>query len=261
MPCWLGSCRSTSDARVTSSPTPRPVPPPPGPAPAPRRRRGVGPFSLRQVAGALGVVVVAAVVLTIATAPLGSTAPGLPNPAASAYLLGSPIPGLRVGDLAPELAGTSSDGSTFVLADLDGNPIRLADLRGRAVWINFWASWCPPCQAETPILREIDEGYRDRGLSLVAVQVQQTVDDGLAYADRYGLEYAIGADVSAAVFRTYRVFALPTQFFIDPDGVIRAVVNGPLDLAGASALVESILPGEVSPGPSASDLVAPSPTP
>jgi peroxiredoxin len=190
----------------------------------------------------LGVVVVAAVVLTLATAPLGSTTPGLPNPAASAYLLGSPIPGLRVGDLAPELEGTLDDGSPFTLTNLDGEPIRLADLRGRAVWLNFWASWCPPCQAETPILREMDERFRDRGLTLIAVQVQQTVEDGRRYAATYGLEYAIGADVSAAIFRTYRVYALPTQFFIDPGGVIRAVVNGPLDLAGATGLVESILP-------------------
>ena len=226
---------------------------------APRRRRGVGPFSLRQVAGALGVVVIAAIVLTVATAPLGSTTPGLPNPAASAYLLGSPIPGLRVGDLAPELAGTASDGSAFVLTDLDGNPIRLADLRGRAVWVNFWASWCPPCQSETPILREMDERYRDRGLTLVAVQVQQTVEDGLAYADRYGLEYAIGADVSAAVFRTYRVYALPTQFFIDADGVIRAVINGPLDLDAATRLVESILPAAGRPDPPSSVDASPSP--
>jgi thiol-disulfide isomerase/thioredoxin len=226
---------------------------------APRRRRGVGPFSLRQVAGALGVVVVAAIVLTVATAPLGSTTPGLPNPAASAYLLGSPIPGLRVGDLAPELAGTAGDGSAFVLTDLDGAPIRLADLRGRAVWVNFWASWCPPCQSETPILREMDERYRDRGLTLVAVQVQQTVEDGLAYADRYGLRYAIGADVSAAVFRTYRVYALPTQFFIDADGVIRAVINGPLDLDAATRLVESILPAVGSPDPPSSVGASPSP--
>lgn len=177
-----------------------------GPAPplGRRRRRGVGPFSLRQVAGALGVVIAAAFVLTVATAPLGSTTPGLPNPAASAYLLRSPIPGLRVGDLAPELGGTATDGSAFTLTDLEGNPIRLAALRGRAVWINFWASWCPPCQAETPILREMDERYRDRGLTLVAVQVQQTVEDGRRYASTCGLEYAIGADVSAAVFRTYR---------------------------------------------------------
>ncbi|MEO8207411.1 MAG: TlpA disulfide reductase family protein [Chloroflexota bacterium] len=206
------------------------------------RRRGIGPFSLRQVAGALGAVVVSAILLTIATAPLGSTTPGLPNPAASAYQLRSPIPGLQVGDLAPELTGTADDGSPFALTDLDGHPITLTTLRGRAVWINFWASWCPPCQFETPTIRAIDQQYRDRGLTIVAIQVQQTVEDGRDYAARYGLEYTIGADVSAAVFRTYRVFALPTQFFVDPEGVIQAVINGPVDQAAARALIETMLP-------------------
>jgi peroxiredoxin len=86
---------------------------------------------------------------------------------------------------------------------------------------------------------------------LVGVQVQQTVEDGRRYADTYDLQYVIGADVSAAVFRTYRVYALPTQFFIDPDGVIRAVINGPLDEVGAARLIESILP-EQPPGNSPS---------
>jgi peroxiredoxin len=209
----------------------------------------VGPFSFRQVAGVLGGVIVAAVVLTFATAPLGSTTPGLPNPGASAYLLGSPIPGLHVGDQAPELSGTLADGSTFQLSDLDGRPIRLADLRGRGVWINFWASWCPPCQAETPTLRAMDERYRARGLTIVAIQVQQTTDDGRQYAGRYGLKYTIGQDVSAAVFHQYRVFALPTQFFIDPTGIIRAVVNGPLNDASAASLVQAILPVAPSGSP------------
>ncbi len=192
---------------------------------------------------------ITAIVLTLATAPLGSTTPGLPNPVASAYQLRSPIPGLRVGDLAPELTGTTDDGSSFSLTDLDGKPVRLADLRGRAIWINFWASWCPPCQAETPTIRSMDEKYRDLGLTIVAIQVQQTVEDGRAYADRYGLQFTIGADVSAAVFRTYRVFALPTQFFVDPEGVIRTVVNGPLDDASAASLIEAILPSGAAPAP------------
>lgn len=228
---------------------PRPTEPERRPAP----RRGIGPFSLRQISLALGAVVIAAVVITIATAPLGSTTPGLPNPVASAYQLGSPIPGLQVGHLAPELTGTADDGSAFQLTDLAGKPLTLASLRGRAVWINFWASWCPPCQSETPTLRAMDEEYASRGLTLIAIQVQQTVDEGNSYAARYGLKFAIGADVSAAVFRTYHVYALPTQFFIDPEGVIRAVVNGPLDRTSASHLIESILPATppgVTPGAS-----------
>jgi peroxiredoxin len=94
----------------------------------------------------------------------------------------------------------------------------------------------------------MDERYRDRGLTIVAVQVQQTADDGREYASRYGLRFAIGQDVSAAVFHQYRVFALPTQFFIDQSGIIRAVVNGPLGDAAAASLIQAILP----PAPSGS---------
>ena len=216
------------------------------------RRRGVGPFSLRQVTIAILVVMGTAVVLTLATVPLGSTMPGPPVPEPSAFLIGSPIPGLSVGNLAPELEGDSPKGHVG-LTDLNGTPIRLADLRGKAVWINFWASWCPPCQFETPTIRALDAKYRDRGLVIVAVQVQQTVDAGRDYANRYGLTYAIGADVTGAIFHTYHVFALPTQFFIGPDGVLRQVVNGPLSEERASQLVESILPAAPpasSPAPS-----------
>jgi len=223
------------------------------------RRRGVGPFSLRQVTIAILVVMGTALVLTLATVPLGSTRPGPPVPEPSAFLIGSPIPGLSVGNLAPELEGDSPKGHVG-LTDLNGTPIRLADLRGKAVWINYWASWCPPCQFETPTVRAMDAKYRDRGLVIVAVQVQQTVEAGRDYANRYGLTYAIGADVTGAIFHTYHVFALPTQFFVDPNGVLRQVVNGPLSEERASQLIESILPpGSSSPpapasssGPSAS---------
>jgi len=243
------------EAAPDSAPEPE-LEPQPEPAPAqPFRRRGVGPFSLRQVTIAILVVMGTAIVLTLATVPLGSTEPGLPVPDPSAFLIGSPIPGLSVGDLAPELEGAGPDG-TVQLADLDGTPTRLSDLRGKAVWINFWASWCPPCQFETPTIRAMDDKYRDRGLAIVAVQVQQTVDAGREYAQRYGLRYTIGADVTGAVFHTYHVFALPTQFFIDPNGVLRQVVNGPLSDTRASQLIESILPASAPAGPSA----APSPT-
>src|SRR4029078_7651841 len=97
---------------------------------------------------------------------------------------------------APTRADLGDSGATVQLTDLDGNAVRLADLRGKVVWLNFWASWCPPCQSETPLLRKMDQAYRDRGLALIGVQVQQTVADGQRYVQTYGLGYRIGADVS-----------------------------------------------------------------
>jgi peroxiredoxin len=228
----------------------------PTPEPPPRpRRRGVGPFSLRQVTVAVIALMGTAILGTLATRPIASLVPHLPVPDPSAFLIGSPEPGLRPGDLAPELEGETASGHVQ-LFDLDGNPVRLADLRGKVVWLNFWASWCPPCQYETPTIRTLDERYRDRGLAVIGVQVQQIVDDGRAYADRYDLEYTIGADVTGAIYHTYKVFALPTQFFIDPNGVVRQVINGPLTEARATQLIESLLP----PAPSAPS-PAPSPSP
>jgi peroxiredoxin len=194
---------------------------------------------------AFGVVVVAIVVLVAVTTPLGDTGggPGTVDPRPTQYIIGpAPEEGLQPGDLAPEFEVTLDDGSTYELTDLDGRPIRLADLRGKAVWINFWASWCPPCQQETPIIREMADRYRDAGLVVVAIAVQETEPaDIRAYAEQYQLDYTIGFDASGHIYRLYRVFGLPTQFFIRPDGVI-ASVGKTVDEASAVAAIEAILP-------------------
>jgi peroxiredoxin len=212
-----------------------------------REKHGlVGPFTGRQLAVAAMVVVAVAIGLVIATTPLGSVNPTPPgDPRATPYILGpAPAQGLRPGDVPPELQLTAADGTKTPFKDLGGNPISLADLKGKAVWINFFASWCPPCQSETPVLRDIAERYRDRGLEVVGISVQETnADDVRAYADRYQLGYTIGADLTGELFRDYRLWGLPTQFFVGPDGVIRSVVLAPLTEAGAAAQVEAILPG------------------
>ena len=226
----------------------------PGFSHKPERHGVVGPFSGRQLVAAFASIVVAVVVLVAITTPLngGNDGPGTVDPRATSYLIGSPPPeGLHVGASAPEFTVPLADGSTYQLADLDGNPIRLADLRGKAVWINFWTTWCPPCQSEVPILRDISARYRDRGLELIAISVQETSPaDVRAYADRYQLGYTIGFDGSGAIFHEYKAYGLPTQVFIDPNGVIRSIVGAPLDTAGAIAQVEAILPAVV-PGTSA----------
>jgi peroxiredoxin len=86
------------------------------------------------------------------------------------------------------------------------------------------------------------ERYRDAGLAVVAIAVQETSRaDIRAYAERYDLGYTIGFDASGHVYREYRVFGLPTQFFIRPDGVI-ASVGKTVDEAAAVAAIEAILP-------------------
>jgi cytochrome c biogenesis protein CcmG, thiol:disulfide interchange protein DsbE len=205
----------------------------------PETRRGlVGPFTGRQLATALVVVVVAALVLVVATQPLvgPGPSPAPVDPRATQYVIGSAGEGLHVGDRAPELEITGPDGSPAPLLDLDGKPVRLADLRGHPVWINFWASWCPPCQAETPTIRDTAAAYAPQGLEVVGISVQEaTEDDVRAYAAKYGLGYTVAADLTGDVFRRYRVFGLPTQYFLDETGVIRSIVQGPVTPESAAS--------------------------
>jgi cytochrome c biogenesis protein CcmG, thiol:disulfide interchange protein DsbE len=211
-----------------------------------RERHGlIGPFGGRQLAILAVAVVVVAVGLVVVTTPLGRTGPPSPNdPKATQYVFDPKASiGVRPGEIAPELSVPLPDGTTYQLTDLDGQPVRLADLRGKAVWINFWASWCPPCQSETPVIRDLAERYASRGLDVIGISVQETsLDDVRAYATRYQLGYTIATDLSGYIFRLYRPPGLPTQVFIGPDGAIRSVVLAPLTEADATAQIEAILP-------------------
>jgi peroxiredoxin len=144
------------------------------------------------------------------------------------------------------------------LTDLDGRAVRLADLRGKGIWINFWASWCPPCQSETPVVRDVADRFRDRGLVVIGISVQETsVANVAAYAARYQLGYTVAADVTGDIYRLYRPPGLPTSIFIGPDGAVRSFVLAPLREADAVAQVEAILPPTPSPSSSWSPSVRP----
>ncbi len=220
----------------------------------PRPAGLVGPFSGRQLVTAALVVIGVGLGLFVATLPIAPAAPAGPLDARpTQYAIGPAQVGLSVGDLAPELTVTGAGGSPAPLRDLAGNPIRMADLRGHPVWINFWASWCPPCQAETPTIRDLWTVYRPTGLALVGISVQEaTEDDVRAYAARYGLTYRIGADLRGDLFRSWHVYGLPTQFFIDANGVVRAVIQGPVtpDTARAALAAIGVSPPGASPAPS-----------
>lgn len=154
-------------------------------------------------------------------APEGATTAGL-------------IPAPQAGFLAP----------AFTLSTLDGREMALDDLRGKAVLINVWATWCPPCRAEMPAMQRIYEEYREQGFEILAVN--STAQDTLANLDpfivEYGLTFPILLDQQGDVTRLYRVLSLPTSFFVGPDGIIReVVVGGPMDEALLRARIENLL--------------------
>jgi thiol-disulfide isomerase/thioredoxin len=150
----------------------------------------------------------------------------------------------------------------FSFKDSNGRKVLLSEFKGKVVVLDFWATWCPPCQAEVPILREMSERYKDRGLVVVAISVQETSPaDVASYAARYDLGYTIGFDGSGHVFDAYRGYALPTQFFIDQHGVIASIVGAPLDEAGAISQIEAILPSVGSGASAAPSGPSPSPAP
>ena len=218
--------------------------PPPAPAPPGRwSQRLVGPFTLTHIAALVGTLLATVVLITVLTAPISSpVATPAPQPGASFFVIGERTEGLAVGQVAPELTGIH-DGQTVTLTDLDGDPVRLADLRGRPVWVNFWASWCPPCQVETPVLRDVFAAHAADDLALVAVSVQEASPDEVRrYADTYGLDYTIGFDGTSDVFHAWHGYGLPTHYFIDADGIIRAVHYGPLSATAAEELLTTIIP-------------------
>lgn len=115
----------------------------------------------------------------------------------------------------------------FELTTLDGETLRLSDLRGTPVVLNFWASWCTPCRAEFPLLREFHR-EADGEYAVVGVDTGDIRGDGEEFARDQRADWPNGFDVDGAVARSYGVNGLPQTFFIDRDGTITARVPAEL---------------------------------
>lgn len=131
---------------------------------------------------------------------------------------------------SPADAGTAAP--AYRAATLDGDTVALADLRGRVVLLNVWATWCPPCVREMPALQRLYERYHERGLEVVAVSVDTQLPgtsgaSGIAeFASDLGLTFRILHDPSGTVERTFNVPALPVTIVITRDGHIHERVLG-----------------------------------
>jgi peroxiredoxin len=123
----------------------------------------------------------------------------------------------KQGSLAPD----------FLLPKLDGGDLRLSDLRGKAVIVNLWATWCTPCRKEMPQFVAAYDRYKDEGLVVVAVNVQESASIIRPFAEDFGMEFPVVLDKRGAVSDSYRLIGLPMTYFIDRDGVIRSVFQGP----------------------------------
>jgi cytochrome c biogenesis protein CcmG/thiol:disulfide interchange protein DsbE len=141
-------------------------------------------------------------------------------------------PETRVGREAP----------AFSLERLDGGRLTLAELKGRPLVLNFWASWCEPCRDEAPMLTGLAADHTDQGLAIVGIVYRDDATKAIDFMRRYGQAYPGLLDPGQRTALDYGVFGIPETFFIDAGGVIRARQIGPLVRAELTADVKTILP-------------------
>ena len=107
------------------------------------------------------------------------------------------------------------------MPQVGGGTIDLANLRGKPVWVNFMATWCPPCQDEFPLMNGFAARYASTGLVVIAIDVKEDEGAVAAFAERLGATFPLGLDTDGAAAASWDAVALPVHFWIDADGIVR----------------------------------------
>jgi cytochrome c biogenesis protein CcmG/thiol:disulfide interchange protein DsbE len=124
---------------------------------------------------------------------------------------------IQVGDPVPDLS----------LQTFEGEMIHFADLRGEVVVVNFWASWCRPCEQEAAELQQAYELYRDDGVVFLGVDFVDTETEAKAYLERFGITYPNGPDLGTRISQAFRIRGVPETYIIGTDGRLAAFKIGP----------------------------------
>ena len=141
---------------------------------------------------------------------------------------------------APSIAQVGLPAPAFSQRQLSGRPLSLGALHGRVVYLNFFATWCPPCNEEAPAIEALSRRYAGRGLAVVGVDVLENAQKAASFARAHRLTYPVLVDDGAMTDR-YGVNGLPVHVFIDRSGVVRRIVFGEMSTPEIRSAVDRLL--------------------
>lgn len=129
----------------------------------------------------------------------------------------------------------------FTLTTFKGTTISLEGLKGKPIVINFWASWCPPCRIEAPLLERTWRAYKNRDVVFVGVDVQDREEDALNYIREFDITYPNGPDPTGEISIDYGVSGLPVTFFVSKKGEIVRRWVGAIERSVLISSIEEIM--------------------
>lgn len=148
-------------------------------------------------------------------ATLTPTISNIPEP----MVINTPTPEVKTPPKQNSNAQTAPD---FTLLDLNGNKVSLSDFRGKNVFLNFWATWCPPCKAEMPDIEKVYQKYKNDDLIVLTVNLGEDSSTVKKFIDKSNYHFMVLLDSKQAVAEQYNIASIPTSYFIDPEGKIAA---------------------------------------